>query len=423
MDQLVQNYLQHYYLPWNQDIFSSLSPLSLFYNEKNAIKQFKSNPGWDISKQRHPQGWIDAIKKNMDLSNFPNYRKRGITINQTPLRLLPTKIPSFGDPKKAGQGFPFDNLQVSSLDANIPLYIVHTTADGAWDFVITPSTAVGWVQVKDVTLVTQQFIDQWKKSRYDYLVPIKENFAIKGVGAHYFFSTRIGALYPLVKRERRTSKILVATSDADGMAVVKIAEVSNKIAHTWPLSASSKNIAQLADHFLGLPYGWGGLYGYRDCSLTIRDLFAPFAIWLPRHSTQQAETGIVNDIANKTSEDKKQLILRNGIPFFTLLWVHGHILLYIGQWNNEIVVFHDPWGVHTENKFHQEGRLVIGKTVITPLSLGKGYLTVPKTWLDQVNSYTLLVPPQQLAKENIQELCANSATANSATQQSRPKKN
>ena len=41
------------------------------------------------------------------------------------------------------------------------------------------------------------------------------------------------------------------------------------------------------------PYGYGGLYDNRDCSAMTRDLFAPFGLYLPRNSSEQARGGKV----------------------------------------------------------------------------------------------------------------------------------
>ena len=64
------------------------------------------------------------------------------------------------------------------------------------------------------------------------------------------------------------------------------------------------------------------------------------------------------------------MIINEGIPFETLLYKQGHILLYLGTYEGEVTVLHNVWGIKTlENGI--EGRAVIGKVVISSLEIGK----------------------------------------------------
>ena len=117
-------------------------------------------------------------------------------------------------------------------------------------------------------------------------------------------------------------------------------------------------------------YGWGGMYGQRDCSSTLRDMFAPFGIWLPRNSFQQSKIGKVIDLSSLTDDEKIGIIKEKAIPFQTLLYKRGHIVLYVGTINDEIIIFHNTWGIKTK-EVEKEGRVVIGKTIFSTLKLGQ----------------------------------------------------
>jgi len=117
-------------------------------------------------------------------------------------------------------------------------------------------------------------------------------------------------------------------------------------------------------------YSWGGLYEERDCSSTLRDLYAPFGIWLPRNSSEQSKIGKVISLKNLSIEEKKKTIIDKAIPFETLLYKKGHILLYLGVYKGEITVLHNVWGIKTMHN-GVEGRNIIGRTIISSLELGK----------------------------------------------------
>ena len=56
-------------------------------------------------------------------------RYKAITIRRTNVKALPTSTSFYRNPKKVGEGFPFDYNQNSALHINVPLYISHYSKD------------------------------------------------------------------------------------------------------------------------------------------------------------------------------------------------------------------------------------------------------------------------------------------------------
>ena len=99
---------------------------------------------------------------------------------------------------------------------------------------------------------------------------------------------------------------------------------------------------------------------------------APFGIWLPRHSEDQVkEVGTYIDLQGLDPEQKEKIILEKGIPYLSLLWRKGHVMLYIGEQNDHALIFHNVWGIKTIDLSGREGRKIIGKAVITTLYPGE----------------------------------------------------
>lgn len=382
------DYLKKFYLPWTAP-FTWQSKTGIRNNISKIINTYKHNPGWGANQNLHTKTWADDIERNLNLDNYPNKQQRAITIRITALRALPADSPSFSDWDIAGKGYPFDNLQTAYLGANIPLYILHTTLDKQWDLVITPYNCYGWIKSLDLATVDGKFVDTWRQNRY--VTALQDEKPLLDLQQHYRTSTEIGAIYPLIKATPLFYRVLTTTSDTHGKAQLISAKLSKNTAQIWPLKLTKQNIAFLANNFLDNPYGWGDLYNYRDCSETIRSLFAPFAVWLPRNSAAQAETGKFISLKDLDNEQKQNLILKLGKPFTTLIWMPGHIMLYVGEKNGKIYVFHNPWGIHTVNYFGGEsGRAVIGRTVITPLDIGKNYANTKWVYLDLVEGISIL---------------------------------
>ena len=138
-----------------------------------------------------------------------------------------------------------------------------------------------------------------------------------------------------------------------------------------PLPLTRKNLARAANVLVGQHYGWGGMYENRDCSAMIRDLFAPFGIWLPRNSKDQArEGGRWIDLSMLKAVEKERVIRRDGVPYLTLLYMKGHIMLYMGVHDDAVLVFHNFWSVRTKGKAKSQRRQIVGQAAITTLRPG-----------------------------------------------------
>jgi hypothetical protein len=62
----------------------------------------------------------------------------------------------------------------------------------------------------------------------------------------------------------------------------------------------------------------------------------------------------------------------NGVPFSTLVYLKGHIMLYIGIKENEPLVLHNMWSVRLKDSNGRKYRHIIGKATVTTLEPGKG---------------------------------------------------
>jgi hypothetical protein len=134
-----------------------------------------------------------------------------------------------------------------------------------------------------------------------------------------------------------------------------------------PLPFTSKNVSKIAKEFYNEPYGWGGGYGCRDCSATTRDFLGVFGIFLPRNSSKQAQAGKSIYIKGLPKQTKKKKIIREAEPFRSLLYVPGHIVLYLGEYRGEPVIMHTYWGIRKNDGT----KLITGRTIITTTEPGK----------------------------------------------------
>jgi hypothetical protein len=156
-----------------------------------------------------------------------------------------------------------------------------------------------------------------------------------------------------------------------GRAAIATAAFGPGQARVKPLPLHPAWLARIGNQMMGQPYGWGGLFAWRDCSSTVRDLFVPFGIWLPRNSAAQGRSGNFLPLDGLDGADKERLIRTSGVPFMSLLWMRGHIMLYLGQYRDESVVFHNIWGLRIVEEGDDDARHVLGRAVVSGLRPGR----------------------------------------------------
>ncbi len=385
---LKKNYIKRYFAPWDSP-FSIISKKDLKEFLKKRIKRIRENPGWGFNKQPLTSKWVEKIIYKINLNEFPNINKKGIIIRNTYLRSLPCITPHFKDWTTPGQGYPFDNFQLSYLHAFQPIYILHKNKDKDWSFIITNQYSVGWIQTKDIAFVNETFIKKWRIN--NYIIPIKDDEAIYNKKYNKFLiNSRIGQLLPLLKERKNNYEILTCKCEENEYAKIQTSKISNKATVKFPLILTELNIAKQMNTLIGKPYGWGGLYGFRDCTELLRDIFSVFGLFLPRNSKWQNEAGSKIYLEKFKNKEKANIIIKRGIPFLTLLYSPGHIILYIGEKNGIPYAYNTIWGLKTKTFFHSEDRAIIGKTLIMPLNIGDNYKTITKTPLDKITSIVLL---------------------------------
>ncbi len=306
--------------------------------------------------------WFKKQIANADFDNYNTILKKAITTKNSALRVFPTNSKIFYNPKKAGEGFPFDYNQNSGIKINSPLLISHYSKDKAWAYV-QASFASGWIQINDIAYVDEKIAKKFESG--NYYVAIKDNFPIykNGVFKEYI---KVGTIFPKTK----SGKYLTIGKDINLNGFLSTVTLNENQIDKKPIKLNQKNVATIFNELISEPYGWGELLNHRDCSALTRDFIAPFGIYLGRNSASQKNQGKYHNLLKLTPEEKKAYIIKHATPYLSLIYLKGHIMLYIGEKNGEPLAFHNIWGIKTLNKNNEQGRFIIGRAVVTTLNPG-----------------------------------------------------
>ena len=348
-------YIKRYFKPWEQN--------KVTYTLKDATWGF-SYKNRSVYLENHIQASQEWFEKQIENSNFDSYNtllKKAITLINSDVRVLPTSSPMFYDPKKQGEGFPFDYNQNSAIKINTPIFLSHYSKDKAWVY-MQSSTIGGWIKVSDIAFVDEEFIKSFKTDLYS--VAIKEKFPIYDNSFREY--VKLATIFPKFE-----DKYIIAKKDFQNNAIITYINLSPLSVQNMPIKFDSSNRIKIAQALLDEPYGWGGLLNNRDCSSFTQDFFIPFGKFISRNSKAQTKNGKYHDLSTFSKEEKKEFIKQNAVPFSTLIYLKGHIMLYVGIKNNEPLVMHNMWSVRLKNRLGTKYRHIVGKTSITTLEPGK----------------------------------------------------
>lgn len=381
-------FYNHYFgvvSPWNplyiNKILQQPSPNDLKTLEQLVINDFNNEGkmedkiGYGVNFRPHSQDWISKIINNIDLSQFDtlSYKPshRGIAIKNLNARGLPTLDVYFYSHKLAGEGYPFDNLQMSSLWAGTPLYVLAISRDHAWSFVVTPDY-IGWVESNGIARVNDVFVHAWTAAAKKNLAAItRTQTNMHDENGNFLFSAYVGSVFPAEKRGTKI-KMMVPTANENQEAVIRYAAVSSNDAALMPMVATPRHFANIMSTLIGRPYGWGNLYFYNDCSGELKNLFVPFGIWLPRHSSYQITAGDLVDKSTASEQERLAYLMNHGRRLVTIIYIGGHVVLYLGNYANPNsndhslipMTYQNIWGLSPKPA---NRRAVIGKAVLFPM--------------------------------------------------------
>lgn len=365
----LHNYFEKkYFRVWNEDITDDVSSIMW------AFKSFTATNSFGENLKPHNDDFFKSLRDNSNFDSFKSVNRKAMTIRYTNLRAMPSIRPVLKDPSLAGEGFPFDYLQNSSIHANEPIIVSHYSKDKEWVFVFS-SYASGWIKSYEAAFLDDTQASELQNSQKIFIV--KENIPIYDEEGVFLFKSKIGMLFALLAEDENSYTIRVVSSAQNNKAIMLKSKISKETAFLGSQNIDANKLDIVVNELYKNNYGWGGIYEQRDCSSMIRDMFTPFGMWLPRNSYQQSRVGKVIDLKGLSNEEKIQTIKQNAIPFETLLYRKGHIVLYVGTYNDEIIVFHNTWGVRTKEN-GKDGRFIIGKALFSTLHLGDELKTYDK---------------------------------------------
>ncbi|WQU07335.1 SH3 domain-containing protein [Helicobacter pylori] len=383
-ENLKESYLKAWYSPW-LDAKVKSNKKEVFW----ILKEMNKSTGYGEDLKPNAKAFNDELIKSMDIERYPSAKIKAVVVRDSDVRAVPTNKPYYLSPK----GYPFDRYQNSLIFQGTPVLITHFNTDKTYAH-IQSSFVYGWIKVSDLAYMRDKDIELLTKIK-NYVMPIKDKIPLYTDYGDFYTDARVGELFALIPQSQNASqnpqkkelKAYGFLRDAKGYATLQSVILDEKDFFVFPKAFTSENMAYFIDTMLGQKYGWGGLLGNRDCSAFTRDSFANFGILLPRNSYAQSRyANNYVDLSSMKAKEKEDYIIKNATPFGTLIYLKGHIMLYLGAYNHQAIVAHSIWSVQTQKHFKTLSHK-IGGVVITSLWLAEehnGAFSKKKLLIDRV---------------------------------------
>src|SRR5690554_4277788 len=98
------------------------------------------------------------------------------------------------------------------------------------------------------------------------------------------------------------------------------------------LPMTEANIIRQAFKFLGERYGWGHSYNARDCSGFVSEIYRSFGVLIPRNTSRQSITPVLNRLAFSAEDDHDARIAALADAHVgDLVYIPGHVMMVIGH--------------------------------------------------------------------------------------------
>jgi hypothetical protein len=387
-----EEYLESHFAPWHNEDLSYLE-LSMDkiidFHEAVAKKKY-----YTADAKPYPKA---SMKKTLDNGKIdPKATPRpGVALAEADVRILAASTPLFTS-RASARGdrglLKLDSMQNSTLKPGEPVAVFATSSDSSWYFIAT-GTVVGWVRTNKIALADREFMELWELSPHS--VAVRDNITVKDSQGKRLCTIKLGTILP-----RGDDCILLPEKGKDGRVRARRVKLERGASAPFPVPFTPRNAAAVIDQLVGEGYGWGGSNGLRDCSAMTRDYFSVFGVWLPRNSGYQAKAKDCVSLSGIGADKRLGAIAQNAVPYATLIHMPGHIMLYIGIYDSEPVVFHNMWGVRVNYDGNLTGRAVIGKAVVSSLKVGAEIKNRPKSSLliDRVGAMAFPVERALLRK-------------------------
>ena len=343
-----------------------------------SSKRFYAD-GSDVTKadfaRYHKNTNVDAIAAD-------NSVQYGLVVNRTVLRTFPTDERVFN----SGMDTDLDRFQETGAFPGETVAVLHESADKQW-YLVAAYNYTAWVKKADIAVGDKEEIKAFSQAD-DFIVVTGDKVFTNYVPDDKRVSQvqlDMGVRLPLTAKENIDNLTYGQNSFAsyivqlpvrndDGSLSFKKAMIKrSEDVNIGYLPMTKGHLVNQGFKFLGERYGWGHDYNARDCTGFVGEIYKTFGIKMPRNSSWQGagEYGTNWRFDKESSTDEKMAVVNN-MEVGDLIYIPGHVMMYLGEQGGEPFVIHDVKGlgyIKEDGSFYSGELNGVSVTPLLPLQL------------------------------------------------------
>lgn len=351
------------------DVRAWLDPLS-----SAPTRTLYDDKGRDITREQ-----LAGFVANAALDAIPTRApaRYGLVVHRADLRTFPTREHVFSSKDDTD----IDRFQESALFPGTPVVIAHTSADGAWYFVVSPLYAA-WIERRHVGEGAREMVFGYGAGPSALVVTgatarTVYNPEEPGLSALQLdMGVRVPVLAdwpadkPVNGQHPYTSHVIQLPVRRDDGTLALLPALLPRTADVAPdyLPYTPANLLRQSFKFLGERYGWGHRYDSRDCSGFVSEVYRSMGIILPRNTSAQAVSPALERIGFDAGDShEKRLEVLRSLQVGDLVYIPGHVMMVIGHDNGTTYTIHDTTGITYRGADGRVVRTTLNSVAVTPL--------------------------------------------------------
>tara|TARA_R110000751_G_scaffold287442_1_gene392160 strand:+ start:2821 stop:4191 length:1371 start_codon:yes stop_codon:yes gene_type:complete len=300
-----------------------------------------------------------------------------MVVSRTVMRTFPTYDRVFNQQMDTD----LDRFQETGVFPGDTLAVLHESADKEW-YLAQHYHYLAWIPKEAVAIGNREDILAYREAKSFVVVTgskVTTNYVPNQPSVSQV-QLDMGTRLPLVPHTKMVNQIygqnpyasyvvsLPVRGDDGSLTFSNALIARHHDMHEGYLPMTSENIIAQGFKFLGERYGWGHDYDARDCTGFIGEIYKTFGVLMPRNSGQQgAGKYAINNRFTKDQSSASKMPVVNQMQVGDLIYIPGHVMMYIGEDGGQPYVIHDVKGLGYKDAQGQFYRGTLNGVSVTPL--------------------------------------------------------